>query len=354
VLQLGPLTISEPALLAPMAGLTDIVFRRLCQERACGMVFTELVRAECLARGDRRAMRMVETTPQERPMAVQLYHSEPEVLAEAARRVEAEVPCDAIDLNMGCPVGRVVSRGAGAALMRDPALVERLVAAVVNAVDLPVTAKTRAGWDDASRNAPDVARAVEAGGAAAITIHARTREQGHQGPVDFELLAKVREAVLIPVVGNGGIRSAREAVAMRQSTGVDAVMVGRGAIGNPWLFDEIAAAWCARPSPPPSVDERVDVVARHLQACADANLRWAHRDRDRTTAMGRAVRYIRGHLVGYFRGSPGERAAIRSLNGLNTPEQVLDAVREAWLPRPGDPPGPTEATVPFADSGDRA
>ena len=177
--------------------------------------------------------------------------------AEAARWVTEHVPCDLIDLNMGCPVPRVVTRGAGAALMRDPSLVERLVGAVVNATSLPVTAKTRSGWAEGERNAVDVARAVEAAGGVAIAVHARTRSQRHEGPVDWPLLASVREAVSIPVIGNGGIVNAEGALAMRSATGVDAVMIGRGALGNPWIFRSIERAWRGEPDAPPTLDERI-------------------------------------------------------------------------------------------------
>ncbi|HCP45315.1 MAG TPA: tRNA dihydrouridine synthase DusB, partial [Deltaproteobacteria bacterium] len=236
---IGPISVARVAVLAPMAGITDHNFRFLCREQRCGMVYTELVNADCLLRGLQRSFRLVETQPGERPVGVQLYGWDPQPLAEAAAWVEEHIDCDLIDLNMGCPVPKVVSRGAGAALMRDPQRVERLVRAVVDAVELPVTAKTRSGWTENEINAVDVALAVEAGGGQCIAVHGRTRAQRHEGPVNWPLLAEIKRAVDIPVIGNGGILEASHAITMREQSGVDAVMVGRGAIGNPWIFKQM-------------------------------------------------------------------------------------------------------------------
>jgi len=330
-----------------MAGMTDVVFRSFCREQGCSLVYTELVKADLLARGDRRSLRLAETHADERPVGVQLYHHDPDTLAAGARYVSEHIQCDLIDLNMGCPVPKIVSKGAGAALMRDPGLVERLVRAVVDATHLPVTAKTRSGWDEWERNAVDVARAVENGGGQAIAVHARTRAQRHEGPVDFPLLAEVVQAVSIPVIGNGGVLGPQGALDMRAQTGVDAVMVGRGALGNPWIFAAIEAAWLDRPWSPPSLDERLGLIRRHLEAARDANVRWAARQRDADDAEIRAARYVRGHLVGYVRGAPGERSFLRQLNELSRIDDVLQAVRQAWsVPPAGDRDGPTPVSTP--------
>ena len=330
-IKIGQLDIDTVAVLAPMAGMTDSTFRMLCMESGCGLVYTELVKADCLLRGLVPSLRNIETNPEERPVGVQLFHHEPGVLAEAARWVEEHVACDLIDLNMGCPVPKVVTKGAGAALMRQPKLVETLVRAVVDAVDLPVTAKTRSGWDSSDINAVEVAKAVEAGGGQAIAVHARTRAQRHEGPVDWDLLAKVKDEVSIPTLGNGGIESAEDALAMRAETGVDAVMVGRGALGNPWIFEQIAAAWVAGPCDPPSVEERLDLIERHLRGTIAANLRWSTRAGDSATAEERAMRYVRGHLLRYAQSAPGFAGFRRNLPDLLTLESVLAAMREAWM-----------------------
>jgi len=341
VLRIGPLEIPEPALLAPMAGLTDVVFRQLCREHGCGLVYTELISADHLVRNTHRSRQQAETSAAGRPAAVQLFSGDAEVLAEAARWVTAHVACDLLDVNMGCPVARVVSKGAGAALMRDPRRVERLVAAVVEATRLPVTAKIRAGWDEGERNAVEVARAVEAGGGRAVAVHARTRVQRHEGPVDRALLAEVKEAVSIPVIGNGGILGPEDALLMRSQCGVDAVMVGRGSIGNPWIFGAVDAAWGGRPVTPPTPEQRLATIERHLGAIIATFQRRARRLRDREAAIPRAVRWIRGHMTGYLREAPGGPQVIRQLNDLDTPEALLSAVRRAWLPRSDDEAGPT-------------
>jgi len=336
-MKIGHITIPEVAVLAPMAGFTDLNFRLLCKEQGCGLVYTELVSADCLLRGVRGSMRLVETDPRERPIGVQLYGADIDKLAEAARWVEEHVPCDLIDLNMGCPVTRIVSRGEGAALMRDPRLVERLVRAVSDAVSLPVTAKIRAGWKDGEINAVEVSRAIESGGSQAVAVHARTRAQKHEGTVDFSLLAAIKDAVSIPVLGNGGIRSAGDALAMREETGVDAVMVARGALGNPWIFRQIADAWEGLPTITPTDEERLTMLERHLRGSVLTSMQWSHRAKLRASAEGRAVSGMRGHLLQYVSSTPGAHAFRQSLNDLHTVDHALAAARAALLNGRDDP-----------------
>lgn len=353
--RIGPVEVPGIAVLAPMAGVTDLNFRLLCKERGCAFVYTELVSAEGLLRGVRNAVRLVETTPGERPVGVQLYGHDPDRLAEAASWVQANVPCDLIDLNMGCPVPKVVTKGAGAALMRDPRLVEKLVRAVVDAVTLPVTAKTRSGWTEKEINAVDVARAIEQGGGSCVALHARTRAQRHDGPVDWELLGEVKRAVSVPVIGNGGVTDWRIALDMRASTGVDAVMIGRGAIGNPWIFEQVEAAWHGRPVLEPTFADRFAVGRRHAEAAVATFFQWADRDRDRAEAERRAVSFIRSHLVGYVRGLPGAGEFRRKLNSLNTLALTIAALAEIFseenerrhLARLDDDAGPTDLDDDF-------
>lgn len=329
------------AVLAPMAGMTDRTFRQLCVEQGCGLVYTELVHARLLLQGERRSRQQAETRPAERPVGVQLYGTDPAVLGDAARWVQDHLPADLIDLNMGCPVAHVVTRGAGAALMRQPRLVESLVKSVVDAVDLPVTAKTRSGWDEGEINAPDVARAVEAAGGRAIAVHARTRAQRHEGPVNWALLGEIKRCVDIPVIGNGGITEAGHALRMREATGVDAVMIGRGALGNPWIFREVQAAWRGEPVPEVTIAERLAMVERHLAGSVETFEDWAKKAKDVDQAVSRGVRYIRGHLVRYASGAPGEREFKQKLNGFAHPDEALEALADAW--RDPSPPrsGPT-------------
>ena len=336
-MKIGDISIPEVAVLAPMAGFTDLNFRLLCKEQGCGLVYTELVSADCLLRGVRTSMRLVETDPRERPIGVQLYGSDVDKLAEAARWVEENVPCDLIDLNMGCPVTRIVSRGEGAALMRDPKLVERLVRAVSDAVSLPVTAKIRAGWKDGEINAVEVSKAIEAGGSQAVAVHARTRAQKHEGAVDFGLLADIKRSVRIPVLGNGGIRSANDALTMREQTGVDAVMVARGALGNPWIFRQIADAWQGRTVDITRDDERLAMLERHLRGSVMTSRQWSHKAREHASAEGRGVAGMRGHLLQYVSGTPGVQGFRRKLNDLHTIDAALAAARTAFLKGPDDP-----------------
>lgn len=325
------LHVNGVAVLAPMAGMTDISFRRLCAELGCPLVYTELVHARLLLEGARRSLQNVETAPDERPVGVQLYGQDPDVLAEAARWVEEHIVCDLIDLNMGCPVPKIVSRGAGAAIMRNPPLVERLVRSVSDAVSLPVTAKTRSGWDDSELNALEVGKAVEQGGGKALAVHARTRAQRHEGPVNWDLLAEIKEALSIPVIGNGGVTTPEHALRMREATGVDAVMVGRGALGNPWLFGQIDDLWHGRAVREPTAVERRVLLVRHLRTAHEGFERWAtSKSRNRHTPEGRAMAFLRGHLVRYMRGSPGEEAFKRRLNTLHTIDEVLAAADETW------------------------
>ena len=328
--RIADIPIHSVAVLAPMAGMTDLSFRVLCAEQGCGLVYTELVHAGLLLQGSRRALQNVETGPNERPVGVQLYGPDPEVLAEAARWVEEHIPCDLIDLNMGCPVPKIVSRGAGAAIMRDPDLVERLVRAVVDAVSLPVTAKTRSGWDDNQINALEVGRAVEQAGGKALAVHARTRAQRHEGPVNWELLGEIKQALSIPVIGNGGVTTPDGALAMRDSTGVDAVMVGRGALGNPWIFGQIDDLWNGRDVRQPTAIERRATLLRHLDSAHDGFQRWASRTKTKHTPEGRAMAFLRGHLVRYMQDAPGRDGFRAVLNSLDTADQVLAAADAAW------------------------
>lgn len=323
---LAGIAIGGPAALAPMAGLTDSVFRGLCREQGAGLVFTELTRASLLLEGGRRSRRLCSTTPRDAPVAVQLYGTEPAELAAAAQWVVEHERPQFIDLNIGCPVARVVTRGAGAALMRQPDLVRRLVRAVVDAVPIPVTAKTRSGWSDREINAAEVGRAVQDGGGAALTVHARTREQRHDGPPDWELLAELKRDLQIPIIGNGGVSDGASALALRERSGVDAVMVGRASIGNPWIFDEIAHAWRGAPWTPPTPHQRRALLRRHADLAVEEMLRWAEGPAEAAQAERRGVAFIRGHLACYLGPGPAQRTLRPQLNRLDCREALFAAV----------------------------
>jgi nifR3 family TIM-barrel protein len=326
-LKIGGLTIPVPVALAPMAGYTDSAFRHLCRRQGCGLVFTEVTNARGVVHGSARTLHLLECGPAERPAAAHLYGSEPDVVARAAAGAEALGRFDLIDINCGCPVRRIMARGAGAALMDDPGRVEAIVRAVKQAVSLPVTVKTRLGLSPGSEAVFQVARAVENGGGDALAVHARFVASRHSGEADWEALGRVKAACRIPVIGNGGIRGAEDALAMLRRTGVDGVMVGRAAIGNPWVFAEILARLTGAAWAPPSAAERRAVIAGHLEGLlALKRLERRRRRRDSHTPEQAAALTFRAHLVRYLAGLPGGRDFRRALSGMDSLESVMAAV----------------------------
>lgn len=241
---IGNVRLANPFLLAPLAGVTDAPFRRICGEMGAGLVYSEMVSAKGLWYKDKNTDRLLEILDGEAPVAYQIFGHEPEIIAEAVHMLN-ERNHVLLDINMGCPVPKIVRNGEGSALMRDPDLAQRVVEAAVSASTKPVTVKIRAGWNDAEKNAVEVARAIEAGGASAVAVHGRTREQFYSGNADWNIIAAVKDAVRIPVIGNGDVTDVTAAYCMMQETGCDFVMIGRGALGNPWIFESLARAWTA-------------------------------------------------------------------------------------------------------------
>ena len=241
---IGNVRLANPFLLAPLAGVTDAPFRRICGEMGAGLVYSEMVSAKGLWYKDKNTDRLLEILDGEAPVAYQIFGHEPEIMAEAVHMLN-ERNHVLLDINMGCPVPKIVRNGEGSALMRDPDLAQRVVEAAVSASTKPVTVKIRAGWNDAEKNAVEVARAIEAGGASAVAVHGRTREQFYSGNADWDIIAAVKDAVRIPVIGNGDVTDVTAAYRMMQETDCDFVMIGRGALGNPWIFESLARAWAA-------------------------------------------------------------------------------------------------------------
>lgn len=280
-INIGETVLKHGLVLAPMAGVTDRTFRLLCKRFGAEYTVSEMVSAKALCyeqRSHRKESAMTGTAPlaavlkSESPMAVQLFGSEPEFMAEAARMIEAcsyrgcisELPPAAIDINMGCPVRKITGNGEGSALLKDPELAGKIVYAVSRAVKIPVTVKIRAGWDSSSINAPEVAKILEANGASLVCIHARTREQLYSPGIDLSVIERVKKAVSISVIGNGDIYCADDALQMMDKTGCDGVMVGRGAMGNPWIFEEISAKLDGKPYTPPTLRERLNIASEQL------------------------------------------------------------------------------------------
>lgn len=315
-MNIGNIELSAPLALAPMAGITDLPFRLICRRLGCGMTVSEMVSAKGLLYKNVKTTEMLRIDDGERPTAIQLFGSVPAELAEAARMVEAS-GADMIDFNMGCPVPKIVNNGEGSALMKNPQLAHDILAAMVKAVKIPVTVKFRAGWDDANRNAVEIARAVEAAGVSAVAVHGRTRQQFYEGKADWSIIADVKQAVKVPVFGNGDIFTVADGLRMLEETGCDGLMIGRGADGNPWLFTALAAALRGEPLPqPPSLEERLAQASEHLAMLIDYKNEVV------------AVKEMRRHISAYLKGMPHAAEFRGRFHKVDTQEQFAELLAE--------------------------
>ena len=268
-MQIGSVTLAGRMVLAPMAGVTDRAFRQICCEQGAALTVTEMVSAKALTYGDKKTPGLLALGVDEHPAAAQIFGHEPETMAEGAKIAREISGCDIIDINMGCPAPKIAGNGDGSALMRDPALAARVIEAVANAVDEPVTVKFRKGWDEKSVNCVEFARMAEQAGAAAIAVHGRTRAQQYSGNADWDAIAAVKRAVSIPVIANGDVAVPEDAVRILRHTGADAVMVGRGALGDPWIFARANALLETGICPPlPPFAERIDTAVRQIELAA--------------------------------------------------------------------------------------
>ncbi len=307
---------NNPYILAPMAGVTDLPFRLLCKEQGAGLLCMEMISAKALIYNNRNTKLLLEIHPEEFPVSLQLFGSDPDIISEAACQIE-DRPFQILDINMGCPVPKVVKNGEGSALMNQPRLVHEIVKKTVQAIDKPVTVKIRKGFDDQHVNAVEIAKIIEDAGAAAVAVHGRTREQYYSGRADWEIIARVKEAVSIPVIGNGDVTSGESALEMRRQTGCDGVMIGRGAQGNPWIFSELLGYDRTGKLPERPKPEKIrEMMLRHARLQIEYKGEYL------------GIREMRKHVSWYTKGLPGSARLREAINRTESYEELEELLSE--------------------------
>lgn len=311
-MRIGTITLANPVILAPMAGVTDLPFRLLAKDMGCGLVYSEMVSDKGLIYDNVHTKKLLAIDERERPVALQIFGSDPESMAQAAAIVAA-AGADIIDINMGCPTPKIVKNGEGSALMQKPDLAYRIIASVVKAAGaVPVTVKFRKGWNEQSVNAVEIAVLAEKAGAAAVSVHGRTREQFYSGQADWTIIRQVKQAVKIPVIGNGDIRSPQAAKRMLTETGCDGIMIGRGAQGNPWIFRQVVRYLATGEIiTPPTLTERIDMLLRHLDMLVDHKGEYV------------GIREMRSHAAWYTKGLPSSAELRLTFNQATSKEDFI-------------------------------
>ena len=318
-MQIGNVTIPNNLILAPMAGVTDLPFRLLCKEQGAGLVCTEMVSAKAISFHNKNTEALMRTEPGERPVSLQLFGSDPCIISEMAAYIE-DRPFDILDINMGCPVPKVTGNGEGSALMKNPGLVEQIVSRTVRATKKPVTIKIRKGFDAEHVNAVEIARIAEASGAAAVAVHARTRDQYYAGRADWDIIRRVKEAVSIPVIGNGDVNSPESARQMLEETGCDGVMIGRAARGNPWIFRRILTFMETGEDPgKPDRKQVTEMILRHAQMLLAYKGEYT------------GMREMRKHIAWYTAGFPHSSKLRAKTNEISTMEELRELLTKVVL-----------------------
>ena len=313
-LKIGNVTLENNVILAPMAGVTDLPFRLLCRRMGAGLVCMEMVSAKAIFYNNKNTEELLEIHPEETPVSLQLFGSDARILADMAKRIQ-ERPFSILDFNMGCPVPKVVNNGEGSALMKDPKLAEEILGALVKAVDKPVTVKIRRGFDESCCNAVEIAKIAESCGVAAIAVHGRTREQYYSGRADWDIIRQVKEAVRIPVIGNGDVDGPEAAKAMLEQTGCDGIMIGRAAQGNPWIFrDVVSFLETGQITGPADKSAKKRVILEHARLQVQYKGEYT------------AVREMRKHLAWYTVGMPHSARFRQTINSMETMEELLAGV----------------------------
>ena len=318
-MKLGAFTFDDPVFLAPMAGVTDAAYRIIAHDMGCPLAFAEMVSSQGIHYRNEHTMKMLRTEPGERPIAMQIFAKSAAMAAEAAAYIEEIGTADILDFNMGCPAPKVVKNGEGSALMREPKKAEEILTAIRRTTKLPFTVKMRLGWDDASRNAVEIARMAEAVGVDAVAVHGRTREQFYSGNADYAAIAEVKRAVAIPVIVSGDVRSSEGLARALDITGADAVMIGRGAQGNPWIFPQLIH-WLrtGEELPPPTLTERAQVILRHLDLLIHYKGEYI------------GIREMRKHAAWYTRGLKGSAELRERFNRAASKDEFVQILHEAW------------------------